>query len=96
MYKKLHGWSVNYRRTDDEIITWASIYAFSRASPGAAHRIYYEVMHDTVFPYERLLEYTPDVKLGLTYNPMDLGISRGTWGRILWEAVFEVENEEGG
>ncbi|PGH15540.1 hypothetical protein AJ79_02322 [Helicocarpus griseus UAMH5409] len=45
LYEKLHDWSDTYPWTDDEILTWVSIYAFSRAGPGAAHRIYYEVTH---------------------------------------------------
>jgi hypothetical protein len=45
IYEKLHDWTDNYPWTDDEIFTWVSIYAFSRAGPGAAHRIYYEVSH---------------------------------------------------
>lgn len=45
IYEKLHDWTDGYAWTDDEIFTWVSVYWFSRAGPGAAHRIYYEVVH---------------------------------------------------
>ncbi|KAJ5368352.1 epoxide hydrolase [Penicillium cataractarum] len=42
IYDKLHIWSDNYQWTDEEILTWVSIYYFSRAGPAASIRIYYE------------------------------------------------------
>ncbi|PLB34434.1 epoxide hydrolase [Aspergillus candidus] len=39
---KLHDWSDGYPWTDDEILTWVSIYWFSTAGPAASVRIYYE------------------------------------------------------
>jgi hypothetical protein len=42
IYEKLHSWSDSYPWTDDEILTWVSIYAFSTAGPAASVRIYYE------------------------------------------------------
>jgi hypothetical protein len=53
-------------------------------------------MHDMRFPYEKLLEYTPGVKLGLTYNPKDLDIFPRAYGTTLGDVVFEAENERGG
>lgn len=35
--------------TDEEILTWVSVYWFSRMGPGAAHRMYYEVMRECLF-----------------------------------------------
>lgn len=70
VYEKLHDWADEYAWTDDEILTWISIYYFSRAGPGAAHRIYYEVQHTQPGPgkitRELLKEYIPGVKLGLS------------------------------
>jgi hypothetical protein len=69
IYEKLHDWTDSYPWTDDEIFTWISIYQFSRAGPGAAHRIYYEVTHTERGPgsitREQIEEYIPHVKLGL-------------------------------
>ncbi|KAJ5281585.1 Alpha/beta hydrolase fold-1 [Penicillium angulare] len=42
IYDKLHSWSEGYAWTDEEILTWVSIYYFSRAGPSASMRIYYE------------------------------------------------------
>lgn len=42
IYEKLHAWTDNYSWTDDEILTWVSIYQFSTAGPAASVRIYYE------------------------------------------------------
>lgn len=42
IYDKLHSWSSDYQWTDEEILTWVSIYYFSRAGPTASTRIYYE------------------------------------------------------
>ncbi|KAJ5172464.1 Alpha/beta hydrolase fold-1 [Penicillium capsulatum] len=42
IYEKLHDWSDDYAWTDEEVLTWVSIYYFSRAGPAASGRIYYE------------------------------------------------------
>lgn len=68
IYEKLHDWTDSYPWTDDEIFTWISIYQFSRAGPGAAHRIYYEVNHTAPGPGKvtdkQIMSYVPHVKLG--------------------------------
>jgi len=100
IYEKLHDWTDAYPWTDDEILTWISIYQFSRAGPGAAHRIYYEVMHtqpgpDTV-TFSEVQDYVGDVKLGLAFNPKELIIFPKTWGRALGPVVYESDNSHGG
>lgn len=42
IYDKLYSWSNEYPWTDDEILTWVSIYYFSSAGPTASTRIYFE------------------------------------------------------
>ncbi|KAJ5747704.1 uncharacterized protein N7511_009400 [Penicillium nucicola] len=42
IYDKMHSWSDGYPWTDEEILTWVSVYYFSTAGPMAATRIYYE------------------------------------------------------
>lgn len=42
VYDKLHSWADDYPWTDDEILTWVSVYQFSVAGPAASVRIYYE------------------------------------------------------
>ncbi|THV49241.1 hypothetical protein BGAL_0205g00190 [Botrytis galanthina] len=99
IYEKLHDWSDEYPWTDDEILTWVSIYYFSTAGPGAPQRIYYETMHtseDNECTVEKLQQWTADVKLGLAYNPKDLENVPKRWGRTLGNVVYEVENDSGG
>jgi hypothetical protein len=42
IYDKMHTWSDKYPWTDEEILTWVSVYYFSTAGPTASTRIYYE------------------------------------------------------
>ncbi|OGE53634.1 hypothetical protein PENARI_c007G04542 [Penicillium arizonense] len=42
IYDKMHSWSDEYPWTDEEILTWVSVYYFSTAGPMASTRIYYE------------------------------------------------------
>lgn len=46
IYEKLHDWTDAYPWTDDEVLTWVSLYWFSAAGPAASCRIYYEVKND--------------------------------------------------
>ena len=107
IYEKLHDWTDNYPWTDDEILTWISIYQFSRAGPGAAQRIYYEVQHTkkssqtqgtpgTSFTREDAAGYIKSVKLGVTFNPKELVVLPKVWARTLGDVVYEAENIAGG
>lgn len=74
IYEKMHDWTDSYPWTDDEIFTWVSIYQFSTAGPGAAHRIYYEVVHTKPGPgkitREDVQGWIGGVKLGLGESPI--------------------------
>lgn len=94
IYEKLHDWSDNYPWTDEEILTWVSIYYFSTAGPGVAGRIYYEVTHSK--EYEEVLKWNGKVKLGLAHNPKDLDIFPRLWSRTLGNVTYETVNESGG
>jgi hypothetical protein len=85
IYEKLHDWTDSYPWSDDEIFTWVSIYAFSRAGPGAAHRIYYEVTHTKPGPgkitREQVEQYIGGVKLGMgEFSSFVLNLK---WERLL-------------
>lgn len=104
IYEKLHDWTDDYPWSDDEILTWVSIYAFSRAGPMAAHRIYYEVTHTPKsseglkhhsFHREQAEAYIP-IKLGLCFNPKELTVLPKTWGRTLGKIVYESDNDRCG
>lgn len=45
IYEKLHDWTDDFAWSDDEILTWVSLYWFSVAGPAANVRIYYEACH---------------------------------------------------
>ncbi|KAI9650350.1 hypothetical protein NHQ30_000363 [Ciborinia camelliae] len=99
--EKLHDWTDSYPWSDDEIFTWVSVYHFSRAGPGAAQRIYYEVMHTIPGPgnvtKDDIESYIGKVKLGLTFNPKEIFVLPKSWGRTLGPVAFESDNlEEGG
>ena len=99
IYEKLHDWTDSYPWSDDEILTWVSIYQFSRAGPGAAHRIYYEVMHTdpkSKCHYNSVREYNAKVPMGLTYNPKDLYVIPSSWGKTQGDVVYEARNDRGG
>jgi hypothetical protein len=105
IYEKLHDWTDSYPWTDDQILRWVSIYQFSRAGPGRAHQIYYEVQHTdpskegikgkTVTRVD-VSKYIGGVKLGLVHNPKELGGVPSTWARTLGDVVYEVFNDKGG
>jgi hypothetical protein len=60
----------SYPWTDDEILTWISIYWFSQAGPAASLRIYYEATHTSAEANrERVQHWIGKVKLGLCYAP---------------------------
>ncbi|EHK96927.1 putative epoxide hydrolase [Glarea lozoyensis 74030] len=98
IYEKMHDWTDEYPWSDEEVFRWVAIYAFSRAGPGAAHRIYYETMHTGEGGITRdIVEgWIPKVKLGLAYNPKEISVLPATWCRTLGPVVYEAFNESGG
>ncbi|TVY56057.1 putative epoxide hydrolase, partial [Lachnellula cervina] len=98
LYEKLHDWTDGYAWSEEELFTWVSVYAYSRAGPGAAHRIYYEIMHPGKDAVTRGMveKYIPHVKLGLAYNPKELSVLPKSWCRTMGPIVYESENDSGG
>lgn len=96
IYEKLHDWTDGYPWTDDEILTWVSIYLFSTAGPAANLRIYYEALHDNQMGRDRTERFIPHVRLGLAHFPKELTVVPKTWGRTLGPVVYESDNESGG
>ncbi|KAF2722616.1 alpha/beta-hydrolase [Polychaeton citri CBS 116435] len=97
IYEKLHDWTDAYPWTEDEILTWVSIYFFSKAGPAASVRIYYEVTHvGPPVTRDRMTEWIPKVKLGLCHTPQELTVVPLTWGQTLGPVVYETLKERGG
>ncbi|KAJ7148030.1 Alpha/Beta hydrolase protein [Mycena crocata] len=95
IYEKLVGWTDGYPWEDDEVLTWISIYWFSRAGPAASLRIYYEVVaEDTLLP--SVHDKLPTIPLGFSYFPKELLNLPRNWLRRAGNVVFEAEHEMGG
>ncbi|KAK4173562.1 Alpha/Beta hydrolase protein [Triangularia setosa] len=80
--------------TDDEILTWISIYHFSDAGPEASCRIYYENAHSP--SAKKVEEYNLGVKLGVSTFPKDLLMSPSSHCQTLGPLVFEKWHDRGG
>jgi pimeloyl-ACP methyl ester carboxylesterase len=88
IYEKLVEWTDGYAWTDDEILTWVSIYWFSTAGPNAHVRIYYEAQHnptDEVPDRERASEWVGRVKLGVAHFPREITVVPRLWAKTLGE-----------
>ncbi|KAK0289372.1 hypothetical protein LTR35_002569 [Friedmanniomyces endolithicus] len=98
MLEKLVDWTNNYPWTDDDLLTWISIYHFSTAGPAASLRIYYEAVHSELggVSRDRTQQWIGGVKLGLCHSPRELTVVPSTWARTLGPVVFESFKEKGG
>ncbi|KAI9435117.1 Alpha/Beta hydrolase protein [Lactarius indigo] len=92
IYEKLVTWTDAYPWTDDEVLTWISIYWFSRAGPAASVRIYYELAHSgEVIGFPKTT-----VPIGLSFFPKELARVPKPLIRSKGRIVFESEHEAGG
>jgi hypothetical protein len=103
IYEKLRDWTDQYPWTDEEIITWISIYYFSMAGADSSVRLYYEITHPATNDHEGLANHPMDyymqrnsIPLGLSYFPRDVVVVPSSWGRTLGPVVFEKRHKEGG
>jgi hypothetical protein len=100
IYEKLHDWTDKYPWTDDEVLTWISIYLFSEAGADASIRLYYDILNPVANSqasgtFESFMQWNT-IPLGLSYFPMDVIVLPSSWGRTLGPVVFEKRHEEGG
>ncbi|PQE33857.1 epoxide hydrolase protein [Rutstroemia sp. NJR-2017a WRK4] len=95
IYEKLACWTDGYEWTDDEILTWISIYYFSTAGPGAAAYIYKEARDDKVWPLRRFQNWVPQ-PLGFRYFPRELASLPKGWLAGMGTVVLVGESEKGG
>jgi pimeloyl-ACP methyl ester carboxylesterase len=101
IYEKLHDWTDNYQWSNDEILTWISIYYFSTAGPHATQRIYYAFSHGDEINGERpavdrIRDFTPRVKIGISRCPKELLLLPKSWNQTLGNIVFEGDHDSGG
>jgi hypothetical protein len=95
IYEKLHDWTDNYAWTDDEILTWVSIYYFSKAGSAAPSCVYYEMEHREPAAFPAVQVYI-DVPFGVARFPRDLILLPKLWNHTLGPIVLESEYESGG
>ncbi|KAH7362703.1 epoxide hydrolase [Plectosphaerella cucumerina] len=96
IYEKLHDWTDSYPWTDDEILTWVSIYVLSRGGPDVASRIYYENVHSKQAAHLSRFEYNGLVKLGWSLFPRDLQLWPASHGHMLGPLVLQKRHADGG
>ncbi|KAL4944920.1 hypothetical protein BDV06DRAFT_66157 [Aspergillus oleicola] len=96
IYDKLHLWTDKYRWTDDEILTWVSIYLFSTAGPAASVRIYFESDQDGTL-LESVSHPAPGgVKVGVAQFKSEIMRYPMSWTKLLGEVVRAKEFKVGG
>ena len=95
IYEKLHDWSDSYPWTDDEVLTWISIYWFSEAGPGASGFIYYETGQEKKWGLAKLQSYV-DKPLGFHYFPVELANMPKKWLEGMGRVVLVSESDKGG
>ncbi|KAF5315439.1 hypothetical protein D9619_007362 [Psilocybe cf. subviscida] len=98
IYEKLVIWTDSYPWDDDEVLTWISIYWFSRAGPAASVRIYYEAtqtaLGSELGPFSQ--DYATSIPQGNSYFPKELVVLPKRWYRKLPNLVFESDHTSGG
>lgn len=95
LYEKMHDWSDDYAWTDEEILTWVSVYYFSTAGPEASSNVYYTIEHSQPNSFVAAAAYM-DVPLGIARFSNDLILLPKLWNHALGPIVYESEYEKGG
>ncbi|KAF8851949.1 alpha/beta-hydrolase [Acephala macrosclerotiorum] len=95
IYEKLSSWSDDYPWTPNEILTWVSLYYFSRAGPEASSYHYYEALHGQVIKVGVVQSYI-DVLLGLADFPVEISNAPKSWWGTLGPVVWSESYGKGG
>ncbi|KAI3621519.1 epoxide hydrolase [Moniliophthora roreri] len=91
IYEKMVVWTDAYPWDDDEVLTWISVYWFSRSGPAASLRIYYEYTESggpEAVPM-------PTIPAGYSFFPKEIIISPKSWYTDK-NIVFISNHERGG
>ncbi|KAK7045805.1 hypothetical protein VNI00_007208 [Paramarasmius palmivorus] len=91
IYEKLVVWTDSYPWEDDEVLTWISIYWFSRAGPAASVRTYYENAQAGGFANFP----TPSIPTGYSFFPKEIGRGPKPWYTDK-NIVFQSHHKSGG
>ncbi|KAJ7447329.1 Alpha/Beta hydrolase protein [Mycena galericulata] len=96
IYEKLVNWTDGYPWEDDEVLTWISIFWFSRAGPAASLRIYFEAGNRDMFKAFSTTDPLPKIPLGVSRFPKDLIVLPKSWTLEFGKIVFDKEHDSGG
>uniref|UniRef100_A0A0W0FK69 Epoxide hydrolase N-terminal domain-containing protein n=2 Tax=Moniliophthora roreri TaxID=221103 RepID=A0A0W0FK69_MONRR len=91
IYEKLVTWTDAYPWDDDEVLTWISIYWFSRSGPAASVRTYYEVAQAGGFNAGP----SPTIPAGYSFFPKEIGLAPKSWYTDK-HIVFKSYHKHGG
>ncbi|RXW18152.1 hypothetical protein EST38_g7707 [Candolleomyces aberdarensis] len=95
IYEKLVNWSDGYSWTDDEVLTWISVYWFSKSGPAASTRIYYELAQ--AYPEGIFSGVQTPIPVGHSYFPKDIFVVPRRWIKAANPTLaFESDHEGGG
>ncbi|KAI0456794.1 Alpha/Beta hydrolase protein [Xylaria acuta] len=96
IYEKLRAWADGYPWTDEEVLTWVSVYCFSTAGPEAPGDVYYAMEHGRPpLAFDLAAEYV-DVPFGVARFQNDVLVLPKLWNRTLGPLVYESEHGKGG
>lgn len=99
LWEKLRDWADDYAWTDDQILTWISIYWFSEAGPGASGMIYNQAVPDLSpggkLPATKLQSWVK-MPLGLSFFPKEIANMPESWAATLGRIVLSNHHDKGG
>ncbi|VDB86668.1 unnamed protein product [Peniophora sp. CBMAI 1063] len=98
IYEKLVAWTDAYSWNEDEVLTWISIYWFSRAGPTASTRLYYEAMAggSSSEPGALFNVFKVNVPIGLSFFPREISTPPESYVPPHGQVVQSVRHERGG
>ncbi|KAI8713962.1 EHN domain-containing protein [Fusarium sp. LHS14.1] len=95
IYEKIGEWSDEYPWSDEDILTWVSIYYFSAPGPEATSNVYYAMEHSDPPAFAVAAEYM-DVPLGISRFSNDLVLLPKLWNQTLGPIMYEADHAKGG
>ena len=95
IYEKMVGWSDSYPWTEEEVLTWISLYYLSTAGPEASSYNYYEALHGTIINIPVVQNYI-NIPLGIADFPVEISNSPKSWWGTLGPIVYSKSFDRGG